>query len=265
MYKLKLGRSVNLGAMEDTPKKLENLGYDSLDLDLALFWKERDKEIKTYELYLESALNAIKNSKLYFNGVHISFGPNWDFSAIEEKNRRQAIALTTEIFKKVNPYKPYCYILHGSFEPIKPDERELHIEALKKSLKELRLLTDSRICVETLPRTCLLNTGAEAVAITDAVDGIDICADVNHFLQEKSETALLEMGERVKTLHISDHDYVNERHWLPMKGKIDWMKLIEALEKTGYSGVFNYEVGSATAEEIKENYDKLFAAYNDRN
>ena len=63
------------------------------------------------------------------------------------------------------------------------------------------------------------------------------------------------------TTHISDHDYENERHWLPGEGKINWNALIGALEKIGYRGVFNYEVGESLSA-VKENYERLFADYN---
>ena len=73
--------------------------------------------------------------------------------------------------------------------------------------------------------------------------------------------AVLALGSRIITTHISDHDYVDERHWLPGEGKIDWMRMLAAFETIGYEGVFNYELGNDAAE-VKENYEKLFADYN---
>ena len=55
--------------------------------------------------------------------------------------------------------------------------------------------------------------------------------------------------------------YLPGKLQLPGEGKIDWMALLAALEAVGYDGVFNYEV-SASLSEIKDNYDRLFAAYN---
>ena len=136
---------------------------------------------------------------------------------------------------------------------------------MKKSVRELSSATDSFLCLEDLPRTCLLNTSEEIVRVIDELNlpNVKICADVNHFLQEKSEDAVLKMGNRIYTTHISDHDYENERHWLPGEGKIDWMKLIGNLEKTGYKGVFNYETNYG-AEAIKENFMQLFRRYNEQ-
>ena len=264
MYKLGLSRSVKMD--EDFSvaiDELEKLGYDGFDLDLCKWWSKRENEVENYQNNLQNALDRIAKSKLIFNGVHISFGPNWDYSSPDEEKRSLAVERTKEMFAKIDPYAPYCYILHGSFEPIKAEERTLHIEALKKSLKELRPFTDAKICVEILPRTCLFNTSKEALEIVESLDGIDVCVDVNHFLQEKSEEGLLRLGSYVKTLHISDHDYVDERHWLPGNGSIDWMKLIGSLEKIGYTGMFHYE-SAGTHEEVKQNYLGLFARYNEK-
>ena len=47
--------------------------------------------------------------------------------------------------------------------------------------------------------------------------------------------------ERIGTIHASDFDFVNECHWLPTQGDIQWGKLMHALEGIGYEGVFMYE------------------------
>ena len=98
---------------------------------------------------------------------------------------------------------------------------------LKKSLLELCEYTSAILCVEILPRSCLCNTAKETLELIDDLSNerIQVCVDVNHFLQEKAEDGLKLLGNRVKTLHISDHDYEDEQHWMPEEGKIDWMKL----------------------------------------
>ena len=66
------------------------------------------------------------------------------------------------------------------------------------------------------------------------------------------------LGNRVKTLHISDHDYLDEQHWLPGEGKINWKEVVSALKEIGYEGVFNYEVESTYAvEQIKDNFENF--------
>ena len=40
------------------------------------------------------------------------------------------------------------------------------------------------------------------------------------------------------TLHVSDFDGVDERHWMPGKGIVDWNDVIAALVEVGYEGPF---------------------------
>ena len=93
-----------------------------------------------------------------------------------------------------------------------------------------------------------------------------VIVDVNHFLNDKPEDAILALGDRIKALHISDYDFVYERHMIPGDGLNDWNKIIGALEKIGYKGAFNYEVNMGrygyTYKQLIENYEKLFEEYN---
>lgn len=261
MYTLRVGRSISFsGDFERSMVEAERAKLDTIDFDLCANWRDREKEIEQYKK-LEEGVQRIAKSLLVLNGVHISFGATWEYSDLNEEIRKNAVALTKEVFERLDGANPYCYILHGSWEPISDDVREGRLSQLKKSLGELRKYTDVKLCLEDLPRTCLGNTSKEISSILNDVDGIDVCLDSNHFLKEKPEEAVLALGGKIKTTHISDYDFVDERHWLPTEGKIDWIAFIGALEKVGYRGVWNYEVGGASAEELKENAAKLFEAY----
>lgn len=262
MYKLRLGRSINfLGeTFYDMLKEARNLGFDSMDLDLCGKCAHREEEIEGYK-NLEKGLKAVKASGLYFNGVHISFGKHWNFGSDIEEQRCEAIENFKVIVPLIDQYSPFCYVIHGSSEPIADEKRPAQIAALKRSLAELTAVTQTPIALESLPRTCLFNTAQEGIGIIDGIKNVFVCVDVNHFLKEDSADAVLALGSRIITTHISDHDYINERHWLPGQGKIDWQRLIGALETIGYHGVFNYESAGSFAE-IKENYCRLFDQYN---
>ena len=262
MYRLKLGISVAIceETAEQKLRTMKELGFDSADIGLCGYRKEPEKE---RELILNAgkSLELVKSLGLFLNGIHVPFGHNWDFSSADEEKRQLAMNNFKNMLAVTDLYGPHCYVIHGSFEPIPVELREAQIVALQRSLSEMVMLTQTPIAVESLPRTCLFNTAKEGISIVDAVEGVRVCADVNHFLQEDSVDAVLALGSRIITTHISDHDYINEQHWMPGEGKIDWMRMLAALEKIGYDGVFNYELGNDPTE-IKKNYDKLFAEYN---
>lgn len=265
-YILPVGRSIGVcrNDFEKDIQKAKDLGYEYLDFDIANKWN-RPKEEKEQYRELEKKLAAVKRVGLKINAVHISFGNRWDPSVLRTFKRKRIVKKIVEIVKRVDKGDPFCYVLHGSFEPISPNKREKRKEALLRSLPEICAATKNYVCLENLPRTCLLNTSKEAAEILDraGIDNLKICLDTNHFLKEKTEDAVLVLGDRIKTLHVSDGDYVDERHWLPGKGKIDWDAVIGALEKVGYRGVFNYET-SDPLEVIKDNHKALFDRYNEK-
>ena len=51
------------------------------------------------------------------------------------------------------------------------------------------------------------------------------------------------VGKKIVTTHVSDYDFVDEKHWLPGEGKVDWQALVQALKDVGYNGPWLYEIG----------------------
>lgn len=279
MYKLRVGVSIDyfnrsmLTVRDEFEKDLDevkNLGFDTIDLNLCTIYN-RDMILQSHPL-IPQALDTIRQKGIQVNAVHLPFGGHRDYSNLDEEYRNRLIDDTTEMLAITDQYAPYCYVMHASAEPIKILEREYRMVALHNSLRKLSPATKHLLCVENLPRTCLLNSIDEHRRAVDGVSdlaNVKLCCDVNHYLSDKAETAIEVLGERIKTLHISDHDYIDERHVLPKDGKIDWMALIGALEKTDYQGVFNYEITRSlneyvfyTLADIKRNYEELFEEYN---
>ena len=262
-YRLRLSKSIPFCSENfyELLAEAKALGFPAFDFDIASAWNKPEQEAE-YFLHLEEGMKAVIESGIPVNCIHIPFGTRWDPCVLDESERIKMVEKFREIIKRTAPVKPFGYIIHGSFEPNTDEEREAKIAQLVKSMREMADATEAFLCVEILPRTCLLNTAKEARRIIEQINvpNVRICVDVNHFLQEKSEDGVLLLGDLIKTTHISDHDYIDERHWMPGKGKIDWNKLIGAFEKIGYDGAFNYELTAPLAE-IKENYEALFAAY----
>ncbi len=138
------------------------------------------------------------------------------------------------------------FVLHASGEPIEDNEREERLQTAEESLyvlaEEARRLGGT-VAVENLPRTCLGKDDAEMLRLLSAHRALRACCDTNHCLTMKPETLIRRLGNRILTLHVSDYDFVNERHWLPGEGKVDWQSVLAALRETGYRGVWLYETG----------------------
>lgn len=137
-------------------------------------------------------------------------------------------------------------VVHACLEQDSEPRRAERIARAKESLVALADVAEPlgvTLCVEDLPRTCLGNTAEELADIISCDDRLRICFDVNHLLFGSHADFLRILGPKIVATHISDYDFVNERHWLPGEGKIDWPALMDGLDAVGYTGAFNYELG----------------------
>ena len=144
------------------------------------------------------------------------------------------------------------FVLHPSGEPIK-EERSIRLETAKKSLARLAEIASANgavIAVENLPRTCLGRNSAEIAELLSAHEDLRACFDTNHLLAEPLADFMRNIKDRIITTHISDYDFVNERHWLPGEGKIDWQEILSVLAEIGYEGPWMYELSLACPKTI---------------
>ena len=104
-----------------------------------------------------------------------------------------------------------------------------------------------------------VHTAEELAELISANDKLRVCFDVNHLLQGTHTDFLKTVGHRILTVHISDYDFKDEKHWFPMQGEINWRMLQSALELADYTGPFLYEtmpMGHTWAD-VKKNHDYL--------
>lgn len=179
--------------------------------------------------------------------VHLPFSRQLDISVSDDSLRAKNVTVLSKMIRwSCELYAPQRLVLHPSSEPITDEERKQRIENAVASIRTLKAVADKcgvELCVENLPRTCLGNTPEELVRIVDAVPGVGICFDTNHYTQGTVAHFIETTGRRIRTVHISDYDFVNECHWLPYEGQIDWGAFRRDLHtKAGYDGVLMYEV-----------------------
>ena len=166
------------------------------------------------------------------------------------------------------------FVVHPSAEPVRDEVRAERLECAKKSLYKLAehaKTKDAVIAVEDLPRTCLGRNSDEMLELISAHPDLRICFDTNHLLSEDISEFIRKVGKYIVTTHVSDYDFVNERHWLPGEGKIDWIRLKNDLESVGYDGYFLYEVSMSGSSwtidrerplahtDVRRNYDEIMS------
>lgn len=138
-------------------------------------------------------------------------------------------------------------VIHPSGEPIEETERKDRMERSRQSLARLAECATKNGCVlavENLPRTCLGRDSREIAELISVDDSLRVCFDTNHLLAKESAADFIRrIGDRIITTHVSDYDFLNERHWLPGEGKQDFISVLNALEDVGYNGAWLYELG----------------------
>ena len=215
-----------IDCMEISPEN-----YDELD------WKQMLELSKRYGVALWS--------------FHLPYGPfvTMDISGVTTPDARTAVEIHKEYIRKFSNIGIKIGVIHPSAEPI-PTETKARYTVLERAKESLAELADFAagcgvtIAVEDLPRTCLGNCSAEILELISVDDRLRVCYDTNHLLSEDNVHFIEAVGDKIITMHVSDYDFINERHWMPYEGKNDWVSIVTALEKVGYSGPFMYELSA---------------------
>ncbi len=283
MYKLNLGCSIDcfgINIFEDGGYEITKLhdyvdemtrsmkenGFNSMELSAAGAWNLQEEEINFP--FVKEFVEIIKKNGIKLNSVHLPFSlPFWEFASIDEDQRKLTVERAKWAISQFEEGNPKYFVLHpGRKFPENPEERQLMLKSLEKSMRELCDSVNAVICVENMTAEGLLNKTSEALELLEKVPKLQMCIDINHMFIESPQEYIEKIGDRIKAIHVSDRDEIKERHMLPGDGILDWNKIIGALEKVGYSGEFTYEISirrrKTPFDVVRNNFEKLFDNYN---
>lgn len=220
----------------------------------------------------DAVCSMITECGIVIRSVHLPFAQTINIASLTESDRTATVQLYRFVMEKAASHGISLIVLHPSSEPIADADRPI---AMRYAMDNLRLLADFAaskdvtIAVENLPRTCLGRNSEEMQMLLSVDDRLRSCFDTNHLLSQSLADYVREIGDRIVTLHVSDYDFINERHLLPGELDIDWVELMDLLDEIHYPGVFHYEVDDSaenryirrdsalTPEDYRRNYDSL--------
>ena len=180
---------------------------------------------------------------------HLPFACEFNIASPDEELRQYSVGVLGREIEKIAPFGVKIFVVHPSTGPIEDEQRHLYMAASKRSLAELSQIArkaGATLCVENLPRHGLGHDVKEMVELASADENLRVCFDVNHLLTVYGGTHLefvKQLGDKIVTTHMSDYDFVDERHFFPGNGKINWEELITAMEVADYNGPFLFEGG----------------------
>lgn len=213
--------AADIGALE-----ISDSGYDDFDFQNAKTLSER------YGVKLWS--------------LHLPFGGPYNPADLDPANRKFTDEQDRVIINRAAEAGITRFVIHPSCEPNEPETREERIKYSMEFLNNLAEFAATKgvvLAVENLPRTCLGNRAEELMRIISVNEKLGVCFDFNHSLGEDNSAYIKLLGDKIITTHVSDYDMIDERHWLPGEGKVDWVKMITLLEEANYQGVWMYELG----------------------
>ena len=227
----------------------------------ALDWKQVEKDARETGITLWS--------------VHLPFYPveKANISSTDPAIRRYAIeAHKVELARAADAGVKVAVVHPSSGLDECHLKRELRLALAKESLSELAEYAAHAgitLGVENMVRSGLGNRYVEMLDMLSCDDRLGWVFDTNHpILQNPCEYAKA-CVHRMVSMHVSDYDGLNERHWLPGEGVIDWQSLIRVLDEGGYTGPWMYELSFTcpkstirrplTTADYRANYDALMA------
>lgn len=241
MEKYALGLSTG-GVQELTHEdfvRMEKVGVTALELS---FSYDRFKTVPW-----QTVADRAKTHGMTLWSFHLPFMPfdKININCRDRAFRAYSVAYVSEYIKIATDLGIKTIVVHPSAEPNEEHEREELIAYSQDSLVKLADVAaegGAIIAVENLPRTCLGRDSADIKKLISVDDRLKVCFDTNHLTCQSIRDFVLDVGHKIVTTHFSDYDFVDEKHWMPGEGKIDWPELFAALDQVGYQGPIIYEV-----------------------
>lgn len=232
-------------------------------------------ELKGTDYDFKALKSSADRSGIELYSMHLPFKPyeERDISIADCDIRQSIITHFSELIKEAADVGIHKFVTHPStpFTEAKPrEERKKYAMDTLDKLAEIAYREGAVIAVEDMILSCLGNSAEELSELISVNDKLRVCFDVNHLFNNSHKEFVQKLGSKIVHMHISDYDFIQERHWFPGEGNIDWPALYLALQEIGYKGVWNYEIslrGTKMAErgraltwsDIYENAQEIFS------
>ncbi len=254
---------------------VKKAGFDYFDYDFSLrmvnyCYATGSTKYCYHPLAHDGYLSYIRDIKKYADDLEIGcnqiHAPFPVANQVVRDTLKKAIECTAELGGKI------CVIHPDNFKCAE-DNAEMYLELLpfakscgvKIATENMwNWVADGVVC----PAAC--SDEKDFLAHLKAVNDKDFiaCVDVGHAeligLNTSAEKLITALGDYVQALHIHDVDFHHDLHERPFTQKVDFVKVVKALKKINYKGVFSLEVEkpyqTATPETVYQVVKKDYLA-----
>ena len=200
----------------------------------------------------QKLMNEIQEAGLKVWSVHMPYSRTVDISVLDDAKRAETVKYLKDMMRVAGTFQPQFIVLHPSSEPIYPDEREDRLAQSHESIGELAEVAKeigATLCIENLPRTCLGQNCEEMMKLIEGYEEVGLCFDTNHLIYQSHADYFKAVAKgKIKTVHVSDYDFADERHLIPGEGLVDNKAVWDGIKENGYDGVMMFECDGEFAQ-----------------
>jgi sugar phosphate isomerase/epimerase len=178
------------------------------------------------------------------DSLHAPYGPKHDISYSDSESRMASVCRIALVMAAAVELDAKTVILHLQSWPVEAGIQDVDsllrsLEALVESAENMQI----RLAAENLPGK-VANVFLRRALAEFKSDYFGFCYDSSHdqLGPEKPYEVLEEFADRLFAVHLSDNDGLEDRHWIPFTGIVDWERVCYILHKARYANPLLLEV-----------------------
>lgn len=229
--------------IEDVLPYIADHGFRAIEVSTA------PRHLRLDAAAIEDVGRRIREAGLRVHSLHAPFGHDVNFTSPDAGQRREALARLEQAAEALRMLGGGLYVMHPGGEDQRwiwdRDHRlQLSVEGLTTVWEQCRQRGLTLVVETPLPH--LLGGQVEDFAWILARlpdEDVGVCLDTSHTSLGGCLFEVIErFGPRLVHVQASDNHGHADDHLPPGEGVIDWPRLVHALERVGYAGVFMLEV-----------------------
>lgn len=210
---------------------IKEAGFDST----MVWWGNETFE----ECKKENVLETVEKEGLILENIHVPYEKSNALWSTDKLVRRECVNQHTQWLKDCYDYNIPMMVMHVS----KGTELKSVSDEGLASIKEIINVAEAygvMVAIENTRKDSFI----EFILSNIESKYLGLCFDTSHAgLYSSKVTHLIEsFGDRIVATHISDNDGIDDCHWPPHQGVIDWNSVITELSSTNYKGYISLEI-----------------------
>lgn len=218
--------------MAERAKLIRDAGFSVTSL-----WWGQEEMANTGSLHDLPAI--VRDAGLIIDNIHMPFEDANNLFDDSASIRRATVDKHISWLNSCARHNVGTMIIHACHEHIDAQPSRYLIDSLTRIIKEAENLGVTVALENVRCRNCLDFAFSEIDS-----PSLSFCYDSSHdwIFSDTKTDVLKTYSHRLVTTHLSDNDGLEDCHWLPGNGIVDWQKIADAFPKQKYPGPLLLEI-----------------------